>query len=129
VKTPLKAKAGSGPRHGAFTLDPIAGHYVFYLVAEIASSVTAYRVTYENALGGLTFDEIGVYSSLSPGEVIPATTTGENPGVVAEVAVSVSVAAILLPSSSALGVAWGLACLRGIFPILLSSQTAVIECL
>jgi len=64
-------------------------------------------VTYGNALGDLTFDEIGVYSSLSPAEVIPATTTGENPGVVAEVAVSVSVTAILLPSSSALGVAWG----------------------
>jgi 6-phosphogluconolactonase (cycloisomerase 2 family) len=105
AKTPLKAKAGSGPRHGAFTLDPIAGHYVFYLVAEIASSVTAYRVTYGNALGDLTFDEIGVYSSLAPAEPIPATTTGENPGVVAEVAVSVSVTAILLPSPSALVVA------------------------
>ena len=108
MKTPLKAKAGSGPRHGAFTLDPIGGHYVFYLVAEIASSVTAYRVTYGNALDGLTFDEIGVYSSLAPAEAIPATTTGENPGVVAEVAVSVSVTSI---------------------PILLSSQTAIIECL
>ena len=86
-------------------------------------------MTYGDALGDLAFDEIGVYSSLSPGEAIPATTTGENPGVVAEVAVSVSVTAILLPSSSALGVAWGLACLRGIFPILLSSQTAIIECL
>lgn len=86
-------------------------------------------MTYGNALGGLTFDEIGVYSTLAPAEAIPATTTGENPGVAAEVAVSVSVTAILLPSSSALGVAWGLACLRGIFPILLSSQTAIIECL
>jgi hypothetical protein len=76
----------------------------------------------------LTFDEIGVYSSLSPGEVIPATTTGENPGVVAEVAVSVSVAAILLPSSSALGVAWGLACfVWDLSLFLLSSQTAIIE--
>jgi hypothetical protein len=64
-------------------------------------------VTYKDALGGLAFDVIGVYSTLSPGEAIPATTTGENPGVAAEVAVSVSVAAILLPSSSALGVAWG----------------------
>jgi 6-phosphogluconolactonase (cycloisomerase 2 family) len=53
--TPLKAKAGSGPRHGAFTLDPIAGHYVFYLVAEIASSVTAYRVAYVDTVGGMTF--------------------------------------------------------------------------
>lgn len=80
-------------------------------------------MTYRGALGGLAFDEIGVYSTLSPGEAIPATTTGENPGVAAEVAVSVSVAAILLPSS-ALGVAWGQARLRGIFPSLLFSQTA-----
>lgn len=79
-------------------------------------------MTYEDALGGLTFDEIGVYSSLAPAEAIPATTTGENPGVAAEVVVSVSVAAILLPSSGCLP--GGLACLRGIFPILLSSQTA-----
>jgi hypothetical protein len=63
-------------------------------------------VTYADALGGLTFDEIGVYSSLAPAQPIPATTTGENPGVAAEVAVSVSVAAILLPSSSTMGVAW-----------------------
>src|SRR5256885_5289354 len=34
-KAPLQAKPGSGPRHAAFTLDPIAGHYVFYLVAEL----------------------------------------------------------------------------------------------
>jgi hypothetical protein len=82
-------------------------------------------VAYGDALGGLTFDEIGVYSTLAPGQAIPATTTGESTGVAAEVAVSVSVAAILLLSH----VAWGLACLRGIFPILLSSQTAIIECL
>jgi hypothetical protein len=94
AKTPLKAKAGSGPRHGAFTLDTIAGHYVFYLGAEIASTVTAYRVTYADAVGGMTFDEIGVYSTLAPGQAVPATTTGESTGVAAEVAVSVSVAVV-----------------------------------
>jgi len=86
---PLKAKAGSGPRHGAFSLDPISGYYVFYLVAEITSTVTAYRVSYEAAVGGISFDEIGVYSTLAPGEPIPPTTTGEPVGVAAEVAVSV----------------------------------------
>ena len=62
---------------------------MYYLAAEIASTVTAYRVTYEANLGGMSFDEIGVYSTVSPGEPIPATTTGESTGVAAEVAVSV----------------------------------------
>ena len=94
AKPSLKAKAGSGPRHAAFTLDPVAGHYVFYLVAEIASTVTAYRVMYADGVGGMTFEEIGVYSTLAPGEAIPATTTGESTGVAAEVAVSVSIAVV-----------------------------------
>jgi len=85
---PLKATAGSGPRHGAFSLDPISGYYVFYLVAEITSTVTAYRVSYE-AVGGMSFDEIGVYSTLAPGELIPSSNTGESTGVGSEVAVSV----------------------------------------
>lgn len=38
----------------------------------------------------MTFDQIGVYSTLAPGQAIPATTTGESTGVAAEVAVSVS---------------------------------------
>jgi hypothetical protein len=106
AKTPLKAKAGSGPRHAAFTYDPIAGHYVFYLAQELAVSVTAYRVTYEDALGGLKFDEIGVYSTLAPGEPLPATTTGESTGVTSEITIGVSVATVsyclpLLPSPSA----------------------------
>lgn len=85
-QTPLKAKAGSGPRHGAFSQDLINGSYVYYLGAEISSTVTAYKVSYAS---GISFEEIGVYSSLAPGEVVPATTTGESTGVVAEVAVSV----------------------------------------
>lgn len=86
----LHAAPGSGPRHGAFSRDLIAGHYVYYLGAEIASTVTAYKVTYATAdLGGLEFEVIGVYSSLAPGEPVPPTTTGESTGVAAEVAVSV----------------------------------------
>ena len=83
----LPVAKGSGPRHGAFSLDPIDGRYVFYLGAEIASTVTAYAVTY--SANGISFKQIGVYSSLAPGEVKPATTTGESTGVAAEVAVSV----------------------------------------
>ena len=88
AQTPLKAKPGSGPRHGAFTLDPISGHYIYYLAAEIASTVTAYRVTYLPNQGGLTFASIGVYSTLSPGQPLPPTTTGESTGVAAEIAVT-----------------------------------------
>lgn len=84
--SPLKVKPGSGPRHGAFTRDPISGHYIFYIGAEIASTVTAYRVTYSSS--SMSFAEIASYSSLSPGEAIPATTTGESTGVAAEVAIS-----------------------------------------
>lgn len=90
AKTPLKAVAGSGPRHGVFTLDPISGSYIFYLDAEITSTVTAYRVTYEDNLGGLIFDTLGTYSSLAPGQAIPPTTTGASTGVAAEIAISVS---------------------------------------
>lgn len=88
AKTALKAKAGSGPRHGAFSLDPIAGHYIYYLAAEIASTVTAYKVSYLANNGGMSFEIIGVYSTLSPGQAIPPTTTGEGTGVAAEIAVS-----------------------------------------
>ncbi|KAL9107489.1 MAG: hypothetical protein Q9227_007590 [Pyrenula ochraceoflavens] len=86
--SPLHTASGSGPRHGAFSLDPISGSYIFYLDAEISSTVTAYRVSYSNGTaGGLTFNEIGVYSSLAPGQAIPPTTTGESTGVAAEIAV------------------------------------------
>ena len=40
----------------------------------------------------MAFDKIGVYSTLAPGQAVPATTTGESTGVAAEVAVSVSFA-------------------------------------
>lgn len=85
---PLKVAPGSGPRHGAFSHDPIAGKYIYYLAAEIASTVTAYRVSYLPNDAGLSFEKIGVYSSLSPGQPIPPTTTGESTGVAAEIAVS-----------------------------------------
>lgn len=47
----------------------------------------------------MAFDAIGVYSTLAPGQRIPATTTGESTGVAAEVVVSVSIAVIAALSS------------------------------
>lgn len=87
---PLVAAPGSGPRHGAFTLDIIDdGSYVFYLASEIAATVTAYKVSYSEA-GGMAFTELtgGVYPSLGAGHPVPATTTGESTGVTAEIAMS-----------------------------------------
>lgn len=87
---PLKAAPGSGPRHGAFSLDPISGDYVFYLAAEISATVTAYRVQYLSNQAGLRFTELagGVYPSLGPNHPVPPTTTGESTGVTAELAFS-----------------------------------------
>jgi len=91
----LQAAPGSGPRHAAFTVDPISGKdgqdpsYIFYLAAEISATITAYRVSYP-AAGGMAFIELpgAVYPSLGPGHPVPATTTGESTGVTAEIALS-----------------------------------------
>lgn len=87
---PLQAQAGSGPRHATFSLDPISGEYVLYLVGEITATITAYSVEYLANRTGLVFTQLpnGVYPSLGPGHPVPATTTGESTGVTAEIAVS-----------------------------------------
>lgn len=87
---PLQAQAGSGPRHGTFSLNPISGDYVFYLAGEITATVTGYHVEYLPHRGGLVFTQLpnGVYPSLGPGHPVPATTTGESTGVTAELAFS-----------------------------------------
>jgi len=59
---PLKAAPGSGPRHAAFwnpysTACPTCTTY-FYLVSELASTVTGYAVTYLPNGGGLNFTEV-----------------------------------------------------------------------
>ncbi|KAL2830156.1 putative isomerase YbhE [Aspergillus pseudoustus] len=76
----LNATPGSGARHGVFTKDPImfpdgVASYVFYLAAEIAGTITAYRVTYLTNRGGLQFDLLpnGTYSSLELGTPQPDT--------------------------------------------------------
>lgn len=88
----LNATPGSGPRHGVFTENPILfpdgiASYVFYLGAEIAGTITAYRVTYMPNRGGIRFDELsnGNYSSLKPGT--PKPNTGGK-GVTAELRVN-----------------------------------------
>ncbi|KAF2764409.1 putative isomerase YbhE [Teratosphaeria nubilosa] len=66
---PLKAAAGSGPRHGAFwnpysVVSEDSTTY-FYLVAELASTVTGYAVQYLPNNGGLSFTK--VYESTTYG--------------------------------------------------------------
>lgn len=91
-RTALNATPGSGPRHGVFTQEPILfsdgiASYVYYLGAEIAGTITAYRVTYLPNRGGLQFDELpnGNYTSLEPGT--PKPDTGGK-GVTAELRLS-----------------------------------------
>lgn len=60
--SPLKAAAGSGPRHAAFW-NPYGVSCegcttYFYLVAELASTVTGYAVTYLPNGGGLNFTQV-----------------------------------------------------------------------
>lgn len=74
----MHATPGSGPRHGLFTKDPImfpdgVASYVFYLSAEIAGTITSYRVTYLPNRGGIQFDYLETYSSLEPGTPNPET--------------------------------------------------------
>jgi 6-phosphogluconolactonase (cycloisomerase 2 family) len=85
--TPLKAAAGSGPRHAAFW-NPYGvasenSTTYFYLVAELASTVTGYAVTYLPNNGGLSFEK--VYESTTYG--LLNLPEGNAP---AEIAVSVN---------------------------------------
>ncbi|KAJ6014049.1 isomerase YbhE [Penicillium herquei] len=77
----LNATKGSGPHHAVFSREPIlfpdgVASYVFYLGAELAGTITAYRVTYLPERGGLKFKLLRVYSSLEPG--IPTPDVGDN---------------------------------------------------
>ncbi|PYI21801.1 putative isomerase YbhE [Aspergillus violaceofuscus CBS 115571] len=89
-RSALNATAGSGPRHGVFTAEPVRfpdgnASYVYYLAAEIAGTITAYRVHYLPKRGGLRFDYLHTYSSLEPG--VPKPATGGK-GVTAELRLS-----------------------------------------
>ncbi|KAJ5641114.1 isomerase YbhE [Penicillium herquei] len=83
----LNATKGSGPHHAVFSREPIlfpdgVASYIFYLGAELAGTITAYRVTYLPERGGLKFKLLKVYSSLEPG--IPKPDVGDN-GITSEV--------------------------------------------
>lgn len=60
---PLKAAPGSGPRHAAFW-SPKQGQLFFYLVAELAATLTGYEVEYKSNDGGLLFKELFVNNTL-----------------------------------------------------------------
>ncbi|KAJ5726242.1 isomerase YbhE [Penicillium malachiteum] len=86
----LNFTSGSGPRHGVFSQDPImfpdgVASYVFYLGAEIAGTITAYRVKYLPNRGGLDFKLLRTYSSLEPGKPNPYTGGKE---IIAELRIS-----------------------------------------
>lgn len=57
---PLKVPAGSGPRHGVFYTPSgfAGGQTYFYLVSELAATVTSYAVTYLPDNKGLAFKEM-----------------------------------------------------------------------
>jgi 6-phosphogluconolactonase (cycloisomerase 2 family) len=76
----LKAAAGSGPRHAAFWQHGDTTY--FYLVAELAVSLTVYKVTYLPK-GGLAFEQVYEVNTFG-GKKFPA---GAAP---AEVEISVS---------------------------------------
>lgn len=57
AETPLHAAPGSGPRHGVFWRSE--NKTFFYLVAELANTLTGYEVSYPST-GGLHFKEIFV---------------------------------------------------------------------
>ena len=95
--TPLQVAAGTGPRHGAFSRDTIAGSYFFYLVGELAGTVTAYRIDYTNSsAGGITFNQVGVYDTLNATAKFPKNPNGSTKVAPAEIALTVSEIAPIL---------------------------------
>ena len=78
---PLQAASGSGPRHAAFwnpySVACEGCTTYFYLVAELASTVTSYAVTYLPNGGGLSFEK--VYESTTFGllKLPPANAPAE----------------------------------------------------
>lgn len=62
---PLRANAGSGPRHAVFWSPKGADSPLFlYLVGELTATVTGYQVSYEPDGSGMTFRELFVTSTL-----------------------------------------------------------------
>jgi len=87
---PLVTVPGYGPRHGAFSLDPINGHCIFYLIGELSGNVTAYKVSYANGESGMSFDKLATYKTLNPGESFPPNPDGQSKTAPAEIQITVS---------------------------------------
>lgn len=87
---PLVTVPGYGPRHGAFSLDLINGNYIFYLVGELSGNLTAFKVSYEDGYGGMSFESLAVYKSLNPGESFPPNPDGQSKTAPAEIQITVS---------------------------------------
>ncbi|KAJ1325363.1 beta-propeller fold lactonase family protein [Microdochium nivale] len=68
--TPVKAVAGSGPRHGGFAV--LGGKTFFYSVNELTNTITGYKVTYKG--DSLSFAQILNFSTHGPGGSVPAGT-------------------------------------------------------
>ena len=64
-QSPLQAIKGSGPRHAVFYTPSglNRGDTYLFLVAELSSTVTSYKVTYQQNRGGLTFEQVFVSST------------------------------------------------------------------
>ncbi|KAK3944925.1 Lactonase, 7-bladed beta-propeller-domain-containing protein [Diplogelasinospora grovesii] len=69
--TPLVAAPGSGPRHGVF-LTTEAGKTFFYLIAELANTITGYEVTYNKKNSTLSFTQFYLSGSHGLGNAVPA---------------------------------------------------------
>ena len=82
---------GYGPRHGAFSLKPINGNYIFYLVGELSGNLTAYRVSYAEGYGGMSFTELATYTTLNSTEQFPPNLVEQSKTAPAEIAISVSI--------------------------------------
>jgi 6-phosphogluconolactonase (cycloisomerase 2 family) len=87
----LSAEGGSGPRHGVFGKD---GSF-FYLVSELANTVTVYKVTTLPGGAGIEFDFVQKTDSFAgafakSGKPVPATAA------VSEIALSVSISHAIL---------------------------------
>jgi 6-phosphogluconolactonase (cycloisomerase 2 family) len=88
---PLVVAPGSGPRHVAFWSPDGEESTVFmYVLAELASEVTAYRVDYLED-GGLGFEQVFNISSVEGGTV-------QQGSMAAEIIVSVSRARLKIPA-------------------------------
>lgn len=77
---PLKAEKGSGPRHAVFWQSQgnhnTTENLYLFLVAELANSITAYKVSYP-ANGGMDFTEVSRTSTFGNATIVPTAGAGE----------------------------------------------------